>query len=30
MPDPRGERRDQGFIIVAVLWILAALAKNEA
>lgn len=26
MPNSRGERRDQGFIIVAVLWILAALA----
>lgn len=26
MPNPRGHRRDQGFIIVAVLWILAALA----
>src|SRR5579863_7326033 len=26
MNSPRGERRDQGFIIVAVLWILAALA----
>jgi general secretion pathway protein K len=26
MPIPRGDRRDQGFIIVAVLWILAALA----
>lgn len=26
MPNPRGDRRDQGFIIVAVLWILAALA----
>ena len=26
MPSPRADRRDQGFIIVAVLWILAALA----